>query len=96
MTTITVRLPNSDHEVDVSVKLLGYSGDGFHEPRTLEFDDAVYTWSKTRRVIKQDCINAKVEDLWSLDDIKEEAEDEEAEPDYDDYDPDDRDDSRDP
>jgi hypothetical protein len=73
MTTFTVCLPKSNHEIEVGVHLLGYSGNGRDEPRTLEYGDVEFNWLRTGRPVKQSSLIDLIDTLWSLDDAEKAA-----------------------
>lgn len=75
MTTFPVYLPNTGHEIEVGVHLLGYSGNGWDEPRTLEYGDVEFKWARTGREVKQSGLIDLINDLWSLDEAEKAARD---------------------
>jgi len=73
--TFTKRLPNTDHGVEITVQVYGWSGNGWDEPRTLETGDVDYRWERTGREVKQSGLCAVIEGMWDLGDVEEAADD---------------------
>ena len=69
--TFSIRLPNSDHKINVTVYGAYSYPATMEDPPDQGFDDVEYEWDKTGRPVKPSCIYEKLDGLWDFSNIED-------------------------